>query len=258
MQKPIKEYTREGSFSVLSELIITKTILKIACALYAPNLVVQESINALIDQTAEICSDSLNSVKQQFRTVIEEELSLKSLEQKHIPKDKREYVQSETEQLLAQVPITPSRVAYCNRDAKLLAKELVDYYQNKYTHYSVEDDQYIKVVLLSMLPKLVDCLQKDPRYLFQGIIGLYEESGEMKQQIEELKAQIIQPPQTRFPSFLSDPPFDQAELFLGRKQIVEEVVRRIVDGDTVTLRNRRRGKNRDSKGGRKTYRKTML
>jgi len=218
-----------------AELIVAKIALKIGCALWAPTPFVQESANELIDQLIEFYNGRVGSLEQQIQDVIEDEISLDALKQRRIPESKCDYIQSETKQLLANISITPKRIACCKGDMNLLSNELVAYYQAECVHYPVEDSQYIICVLNSLLPKLVKLLPQNPGYIFQGLLELYDISDDLRQHIKELESQIMQTKHSQHPVFLSDRPFDLSEHFLGREQIVQDAVQRIMNGKSITL-----------------------
>lgn len=216
------------------ELHIVKILLKIGCALYAPNSAVQELINALIDQTAEAFCGKMGTVEKQIERVIDSEISENALRNRRIPEDKLLYIQSEVKHLLAEVPLKSSEIANCKGDVNKLANKLVDYYQQKCT-YPLEEAQHITNVLKTLIPKLLNCLPKDPNYLFQGIIELHGITDDLRKQIEELKRQMTQNIPPRFPAFISDRPLDQAELFLGRDKIVHDTIEKITCGESAIL-----------------------
>ena len=217
------------------ETSLAKTVLKIGCALYVPNTAVQELLFEVIDQSAEVYQGKVTSIEQQVRKTIEKEISIDALKQKGIPEDKAAFVQSETRRLLESIPVTPKKIACCRGDVNLLAEEMVLSYEDESGDDSNEYSQYIVSIFKSLLPKVVGCLRKDTEFLFQGLMELHGITEELKRQIEEIKEQIAQPNTHQYPLLISDRPFDQADIFVGRGQIVQDAVDRLTVGIPVAL-----------------------
>lgn len=217
------------------EVGIIKTALKIACAIFAPNLVAQEAFNEFIDEASDYYSNVQNTLRKQIDQVVLEETSNKRLDLLQIPSEIRPYVVSETKRLLEEVTITIEIVALSKNDNSTLANELLKQYEKEYITYPLEEAGYISLLLRSILPRLIGCLENDSSFLFNGLLSLQTTIDELRKEIEKVKYQNAVTNQNEYPTLLSDRPYDLTDWFIGRETVVHSVTDQLIERTSLTL-----------------------
>ncbi len=217
------------------EVGIIKTALKIACALFAPNLVAQEAFSELIDEASDYYSTTQNTLRSQIDRVVLEETSDKRLESLQVPLKIRPYIVSETKRLLEEVSITIEKVALSKKDNNTLAGILLKQYEKDYITYPLEEAGYISRLLRSILPRLIECLENDSSFLFNGLLSLQATIDELRKEIELIKHQGILTLPNEYPTLLSDRPYDLTDKFAGREALINQIIEQLTNQTSITL-----------------------
>ena len=205
---------------------IIKLLLKIAISVSLPNQIVQGTLNELIDYAADTFETDNRNVCEQLERIISDELSINKLKQLGIPSSKINYIQSECTDLLSKITVTPELLSRNNNDMRVLANELVKAYQSN-TRFLLEDVGYITAALSSLLPKVINCLLQSQSFLLDWLLRLEHMLTD--------KQQILCYEKNPYPIFISDRPLDIAECFIGRDEIIKEIVEDLSNGISITL-----------------------
>lgn len=213
---------------------LIKFMVKVTCALYVPNVILQEALSETVDQVAEMYLDKQDVREKEIQRMVDYATSSEVLAERNVPESKRAYIEAEVKKLLGEVPITTELVAHCKGDSRALANALVKSYQELCTKYPLEDSSHIKGVLITLLPRLVDYLANSPSFLYDGLISLHNVTDELKKEIDQLKC-LLSVEVEEYPVFISDRPFDLIESFIGRTDLVKTTMQAIVAQESVTL-----------------------
>ncbi|MBR0341355.1 MAG: tetratricopeptide repeat protein [Oscillospiraceae bacterium] len=225
--------TEDASLSI--SISIVTTALKIACALYVPNIFLQESFDTFVNEAAAFYSSSQNTLTKNIENLIKQETSGSRLEQHQIPRDARENVVAETKRILEEVPITIDTISRKRFDNTSLENALMEQYEKACNSSHLENRKYILSLLKSILPKLIQCLSKDSSFLFNGLLLIRASFDELSRELDELKYQSATDYQNNYPIFLSDRPYDLTESFFGREHFVQKVREQLDIQSSLTL-----------------------
>lgn len=214
---------------------IVTTAIRIALALYVPNVFLQESFGTFIDEAAAYYSNSQNTLMKRIEHIIKQETSVNQLERHQIPREVRDYVVAETKRLLEETPITIDAMSQKRFDNTSLENALMEQYEKAYNGVHLENRKYILSLLKSILPRMIDCLANDSTFLFNGLLLVRASFDELRKELNDLKHQYVMSYQNKYPVFLSDRPYDLTEKFIGRESLIQRVREQLEKQSALTL-----------------------